>query len=158
MLVSCSGKEPKSAVEEFMNARKEGSTKAAYGMLDEKSRSVFSEKEFEEYCFIYRISEFEIAPAENGYIGISYKFFDKKFKKGSDELYTYYITDNIERIKVVKGKIIFPHVAFVAMRKAIEDKDIEKAKHFSDVMLDIDPENPDVLETAVKMGFIPAEK
>ena len=139
---------------EFMQARVDGDTKKAYGMLDENTRKVFQEKEFEEYCFVFKPSEFEVSGAENGYRKISYTFYDKKYKKGSKELYTFYMTDNIERVRIQNGKIVFPHVAFLSMRKAIEAKDVEKAEYFSNIMLELDPNNPDVLDTAEKMGFI----
>jgi hypothetical protein len=138
----------------FMQARTDGNTHQAYILLDKTTQTAFSEKDFEEYCFVFKPSEFEIMPEENGYTPISYTFYDKKYKKGSDELYTFYMTKNIEHIKLSEGKIVFPHIAFVNMRKAIEEKNIEKAKFFSDVMLGIDRNNPDVLETSEKMGFI----
>ena len=142
-------------VEEFMQARIDGDTKKAYSLLDRNTKSAFPEKDFEEYCFVFKPSEFEIMPEENGYRKISYTFYDKKYKKGSDELYTFYMTKNVERVKTVDGKIVFPHIAFVKMRRAIEEKDIEKAKFFSHVMLALDSANPDVLETSEKMGFVP---
>ena len=138
-----------------MQARVDGDTKKAYSLLDEDTKSAFPEQDFAEYCFVFKPSEFEVMPAENGYRKISYTFYDKKYKKGSGELYTFYMTQNIEHVKLNAGKIVFPHIAFVPMRKAIEDKDIEKAKFFSHVMLSLDSTNPDVLETSEKMGFIP---
>ena len=139
---------------EFMQARVEGNAKKAYGMLDENTKKIFSEKDFEEYCFVFKPSEFEVSGAENGYVKISYTFYDKKYKKGSSELYTFYMTDNVEMVKIQNGKIVFPHVAFLSVRKAIEAKDIDKAEYFSNIMLKLDPQNPDVLGTAEKMGFI----
>ncbi len=138
----------------FMQARLDGNTHKAYLLLDTNTQAAFSEKDFEEYCFVFKPSEFEILPEENGYVPISYTFYDKKYKKGSTELYTFYMTKNIERIRISGGKIVFPHVAFVSLRKAIEEKDMKKAKFFSDVMLGIDRSNPDVLETSENMGFI----
>jgi len=138
----------------FIQARTDGNTHKAYNLLDKTTQEVFSEKDFEEYCFVFKPSEFEVLPEENGYTPISYTFYDKKYKKGSNELYTFYMTKNIEHVKLSEGKIVFPHIAFVNMRKAIEEKNIEKAKFFSDVMLGIDRSNPDVLETSEKMGFI----
>ncbi|MBO4699246.1 hypothetical protein J5690_06510 [bacterium] len=137
-----------------MQARVEGNAKKAYRMLDENTRKIFSEKDFEEYCFVFKPSEFEVSGAENGYVKISYTFYDKKYKKGSSELYTFYMTDNVEMVKIQNGKIVFPHVAFLSVRKAIEAKDIDKAEYFSNIMLKLDPQNPDVLGTAEKMGFI----
>ena len=64
------------------------------------------------------------------------------------------MTKNIEHVKLAGGKIVFPHIAFISMRKAIEEKNIEKARFASEVMLVIDRTNPDVLETAGNMGFI----
>ena len=142
-------------IEEFMQARIDGDTKRAYSLLDRNTKAAFSEQDFAEYCFVFKPSEFEVMPEENGYTKISYTFYDKKYKKGSDELYTFYMTKNIERVRTVDGKIVFPHIAFVPMRKAIESRDFEKAKFFSHVMLTLDPKNPDVLETSEKMGFIP---
>ena len=138
----------------FIQARTDGNTHQAYILLDKTTQTAFSEKDFEEYCFVFKPSEFEVLPEKDGYIPISYTFYDKKYKKGSDELYTFYMTKNIEHVKLSGGKIVFPHIAFVNMRKAIEEKNIEKAKFFSDVMLGIDRSNPDVLETSEKMGFI----
>lgn len=140
-------------IENFMQARLDGQTAKAYAMIDKKSRTEFSEKDFENYCFVYKPSEFEIAAGQNGYIEVSYTFYDKKFKKGNNELYTFYMTKNIERLKISDNKIVFPHIGFVHLRKAIEEKNIKEAKYFSDVMLKIDPTNPDVLETAEKMGL-----
>ena len=152
---SCSKAEkPQDPVTQFMQARTDGNTHQAYILLDKTTQEVFSEKDFEEYCFVFKPSEFEIMPEENGYTPISYTFYDKKYKKGSNELYTFYMTKNIEHVKLINGKIVFPHIAFVNMRKAIEEKNIEKAKFFSDVMLRIDRTNPDVLETSGNMGFI----
>ena len=152
---SCSKAEkPQDPVTLFMQARTDGNTHQAYILLDKTTQEVFSEKDFEEYCFVFKPSEFEILPEENGYTPISYTFYDKKYKKGSDELYTFYMTKNIEHVKLNAGRIVFPHIAFVSMRKAIEEKNVEKAKFFSDVMLGIDKTNPDVLETSENMGFI----
>lgn len=156
-LISCQKAEKQPDIlEEFMQARVGGDTKKAYSLLDRNTKSAFTEKDFEEYCFVFKPSEFEIMPEENGYRKISYTFYDKKYKKGSGELYTFYMTENVERVKISSdGKIVFPHVAFVPMRRAIEDKDIGKARFFSHIMLALDPQNPDVLETSEKMGFIP---
>ena len=153
--ISCS-KADKQAdiVTRFMQARTEGYVHRAYLMLDKATQAAFSERDFEEYCFVFKPSEFEILPEENGYIPVSYTFYDKKYKKDSGELYTFYMTKNIEHIKLSGGKIVFPHVAFIALRKAIEEKNIDKAKFTSEVMLVIDRTNPDVLETAGNMGFI----
>ena len=153
--LSCS-KEVKSpdTATQFMQARIEGDNHKAYLLLDKTTQAAFSEHDFEEYCFVFKPSEFEILPEENGYIPISYTFYDKKYRKGSDELYTFYMTKNIEHVKLSGGKIVFPHIAFIALRKAIEEKNIEKAKFTSDVMLVIDRTNPDVLETSENMGFI----
>ncbi len=154
--VSCQNMEKQpDIIEKFMQARINGDTKKAYSLLDKNTQTAFSEKDFEEYCFVFKPSEFEISGEENGYKQISYTFYDKKYKKGSDELYTFYMTKNVERVRTADGKIVFPHIAFIPMRKAIEDKDIEKAKFFSHVMITLDPNNPDVLETSEKMGFIP---
>ncbi len=154
-LVSCSKNEksPDPATL-FMQARLDGNTHKAYILLDKTTQAAFSEKDFEEYCFVFKPSEFEILPEENGYIPVSYTFYDKKYKKGSDELYTFYMTKNIEHIRLSGEKIVFPHIAFIAMRKAIEERNMEKARFFSDIMLGIDRTNPDVLETAGNMGFI----
>ena len=153
--VSCSKEEkPLDTLSNFMQARIEGDSHKAYLLLDKSTRAAFSEHDFEEYCFVFKPSDFEILPEENGYIPVSYTFYDKKYRKGSDELYTFYMTKNIEHVKLSGGKIVFPHIAFIALRKAIEEKDIEKAKFTSDVMLVIDRTNPDVLETSENMGFI----
>jgi hypothetical protein len=158
LFVSCSSQKeetrPFDTAAAFMQARIDGETHKAYLMLDKTTQAAFSEKDFEEYCFVFKPSEFEILPEENGYIPLSYTYYDKKYKKGSNELYTFYMTKNIEHIKLSGGKLVFPHIAFVAMRKAIEEKDIEKARFTSDVMLVIDRTNPDVLETSKNMGFI----
>ena len=154
-LISCSkaAKSP-DPVTLFMQARLEGDIHKAYLLLDKATQAAFSEKDFEEYCFVFKPSEFEILPEENGYIPISYTFYDKKYNKESGELYTFYMSKNIEHVKLSGGKIVFPHIAFIALRKAIEERNIEKAKFTSEVMLVIDRTNPDVLETAGNMGFI----
>lgn len=154
-LISCSqtGK-PQDTVSLFMQARIDGDIHKAYLLLDKATQAAFSEKDFEEYCFVFKPSEFEILPEENGYIPITYTFYDKKYNKESGELYTFYMTKNIEHVKLSGGKIVFPHIAFISMRRAIEEKNIEKAKFSSEVMLVIDRTNPDVLETAGNMGFI----
>ncbi|MBP5201447.1 hypothetical protein J6253_01785 [bacterium] len=152
---SCSKAEkPQDPVTQFMQARIDGNTHQAYILLDKTTQATFSEKDFEEYCFVFKPSEFEILLEENGYTPVSYTFYDKKYKKGSNELYTFYMTKNVEHVKLSGGKIVFPHIAFLSIRKAIEEKNIEKAKFFSDIMLGIDQSNPDVLETAENMGFI----
>ena len=139
-LISCSKteKSPDPAAL-FMQARIDGDIHKAYLLLDKATQAAFSEKDFEEYCFVFKPSEFEILPEENGYIPISY---------------TFYMTKNIEHIKLSGGKIVFPHIAFISLRRAIEEKNIEKARFSADVMLVIDRSNPDVLETAGNMGFI----
>lgn len=141
-------------VTEFMTSRTAGKTDISYKMLDDKTKQIFSKKQFENYCFVFRVIEFEILPKNGDYIPVSYTFYDKKHKKNSNELYTFYITKNIEQIKIQNGKIVFPYIGFIALRKEIEQKNIEKAKYFSDVMLSIDPQNPDILESAEKMGFL----
>ena len=96
-LISCSKteKSPDPAAL-FMQARIDGDIHKAYLLLDKATQAAFSEKDFEEYCFVFKPSEFEILPEENGYIPISYTFYDKKYNKESGELYTFYMTKNIE--------------------------------------------------------------
>ena len=140
-------------VREFFEARVSGNADAAYGMLSESTKRLYSDAQFKEYCFIYKVVEFENSAANGGYIPVKYTFYDKKYKKESTELYTYYITDNIENLRVENGKILFPHVGFIALRQAIEARDPGKAEAAVKSMRDLDPENPDVRDTIDKMGF-----
>ncbi len=140
-------------VREFFEARVSGNADAAYGMLSESTKRLYSDAQFKEYCFIYKVVEFETSAGKDGYIPVKYTFYDKKYKKESTELYTYYITDNIENLRVENGKILFPHVGFIALRQAIEARDTGKAEAAVKSMRDLDPGNPDVRDTIDKMGF-----
>ena len=114
-----------SLIEELINQSKDNIYEKKIKEIKEQS-----EKDFENYCFVYKPSEFEIAAGQNVYIEVSYTFYDKKFKKGNNELYTFYMTKNIERLKISDNKIVFPHIGFVHLRKAIEEKNIKEAKYF----------------------------
>jgi hypothetical protein len=140
----------------FIELRKEGDTAQAYRMLSEKSRRYFTFDDFDDYCFIYRIIDVKSLKKEGeGYYEAVYTYYDKRFKKGSGELYTFYITENIENIKTDETGLLFPHTGFIALRENIEKRDTESAEQTVKTMLSIDPENPDVLKSAEQMGFIP---
>lgn len=140
-------------VKEFFEARVAGNAEAAYGLLSESTKKLYTEAQFREYCFIYKVAEFGIEAEKEGYIPVKYTFYDKKYKKDSTELHTYYITDNIENLRVENGRILFPHVGFISLRQAIEARDTAKAEAAVKSMRNLDPENPDVADTADKMGF-----
>jgi hypothetical protein len=140
----------------FMELRKEGRTKEAYDLLSVKSRKVFSFEEFDEYCFNYKVMEWsEPQKRDEGYYSVTYKYYDKRFKKDGSELYTFYITENIETVSMDGSGIIFPHTGFIVLRKKIEEKDVEGADFVVEKMISVDSRNPDVLESAKQMGFIP---
>ena len=83
-----------------------------------------------------------------------YNFYDKKYKKDSDELYTFYISSNTETVRIKEGKILFPHIGFIEMRKNIEERKTDELKETLRKMIIIDPENPEVNQTAKKMELL----
>lgn len=141
-------------LKEFMEARKTGNSSLAYEMLSESTKNIFSKQVFDNYCFVYRVIDYKVLREEGLYFELSYNFYDKKYKKGSDELYTFYISQNSEKVKIENGKIVFPHIGFVLIRKHIEQKDIKKVEETLIQMAQIDSENPDLKETVEKMGFM----
>lgn len=152
LISSCtqsSGK--KQIVGEFFKLREAGNTEKAWEMLSESSRKVFTEKEFNEYCFIYKVSETLGTKKEGEYFKIRYNFYDKKFKKDSQELYTFYIRENVENLKVVKGGIAFPYIGYLALRQAIEKGKMDDVKVALKKMLKVDNTNPDILKSAQDM-------
>ncbi len=144
------------AANKFMELRKEGKTKEAYEMLSNESREIFSFKEFDEYCFVFRVMEQTgIKNRSDGYYEINYKYYDKRFNKEDNELYTFYITENTENITFSQTGIVFPHTGFIQLRNRIEERDVSGAESVIKLMLSLDPRSPDVLESATQMGFIP---
>ncbi|HSW60787.1 MAG TPA: hypothetical protein VLJ60_08310 [bacterium] len=139
---------------EFMELRNSGNNGAAYGMLSDSTRAVFSEEMFNNYCFVYRVIEFEIFKESSGYVRSVYNFYDKKYKKDSDELYTFYISSNTETVRIREGKILFPHIGFIEIRKNIEERKMDELKETLRKMINIDPENPEVNQTAGKMELL----
>ena len=139
---------------EFMELRKTGNSSAAYGMLSDSTRLAFSSEAFDNYCFVYRVIDFEVFKESSGYVRSVYNFYDKKNKKDSDELYTFYFSSNTETVRIHDGKILFPHVGFIQVRKYIEEKKMDGLKETLRKMVDIDPGNPEVNETSEKMGFL----
>ena len=112
-------------VRKFFELRETGNTGEAWKILSEKSRRIFSKKEFKEYAFIYKVSDIIGIKENKDYFQVRYNYYDKKYKKNSDELYTFYITENVENLKVGKTGIIFPYTGYFALRKAIEKKRYE---------------------------------
>lgn len=140
-------------IDHFFEMREAGNTSDAWKMLSKGSRKVFSEKEFEEYCFIYKVSEIIDVSKDAGYYKVKYSFYDKKFKKNSNELYTFYIRDNVENLKVDKTGIVFPYTGYLFLRKAVEKRDMKDIGVTVRKMLQIDRSNPDVIKSAEKMGL-----
>jgi len=139
-------------IRQFFEMREAGNTEKAWNMLSDQSRSFFSVKEFEEYSFVYKVSEIiEITKGEE-HFKVRYYYYDKKYKKDSDELYTFYITENIENLKIDKTGIIFPYTGYTDLRKGIEKGDMNQVGTAVRKMLKIDHNNPDVLKSAKNMG------
>lgn len=152
-LPGCAGPEPGSVVKGFFEARKSGDFASAYEMLSENSKNAFSKEQFENYCFVFRVIEYGTAIEKDGYFGVNYSYYDKKFNKATGELYTYYINQNVENVRVENGKIVFPHTGFILVRKFIEEKKVDEAGNIFRKMLSIDRGNPDVRNSASLMGF-----
>jgi len=152
VFVSCT-KSDEGIVRKFMELRKAGNSEAAYDLLTETTKKTFNRHEFDNYCYIYRVIDFEIEPVQNGYFGAVYDFYDKRFNKASGELHTFYISKNRESLKVEKGKIVFPHIGFILIRKEVENKNIENVEEIINKMHRIDSENPEINETAENLGF-----
>lgn len=152
-LSGCAKPDDMSIVTGFFEARKSGDFANAYEMLSENSKNAFSKEQFENYCFVFRVIEYAVPSEKDGYLAVNYNYYDKKFNKVTKELYTYYITQNVENIKVDDGKIVFPHTGFTLVRKFIEEKKIDEAGSIFSKMFSIDSLNPDVLRSAALMGF-----
>ena len=140
-------------IDHFFEMREAGNTVEAWKMLSEKSRKVFSKKEFKGYCFIYKVSEIIDVKKGTGYYKVKYNFYDKKYKKNSNELYTFYIRDNVENLKVDKTGIVFPYTGYLFLRKAVEKRDMNDVGATVKKMLQIDRFNPDVIKSAERMGI-----
>ncbi len=141
-------------IAKFMELRKAGNSIEAYEMLSDSTKEVFSQEVFNNYCFVYRVIEFEVFKESSGYVRSVYNFYDKKYKKNSAELYTFYFSSNTETVRIMDGKILFPHVGFIQVRKNIEEKRFDDLKETLRKMANLDPENPEIKETAEKMGFL----
>jgi len=145
-------------INHFIELRKKGETEKAFRLLSQNSRNVFSIEDFERYCFIYKIVDTEVKIEEkSGYYVVTYSFYDKKFDKENDALYTFYISENSESIRVDDSGIVFPHTGFTVLRNNIENRDMASAKNTVEKMLAVDSNNPDVIKSAQKMGFIQDE-
>ena len=140
-------------INQFFQMRKAGNTVDAWKMLSKESKKIFSEKEFKEYCFVYKVSETVEVNENDGYYKVKYNFYDKKYKKNSNELYTFYIRDNVENLKVDKTGIVFPYTGYLFLRKAVEKKDMNDIDATIRKMLQIDRSNPDVIKSAEKMSI-----
>jgi hypothetical protein len=140
-------------IDKFFEMRESGNTVEAWKMLSDKSRKIFLEKDFKEYCFIYKVSEIIDVNERDGYYKVKYNFYDKKYKKNSNELYTFYIRDNVENLKVDKTGIVFPYTGYLFLRKAVEKRDMNDIDATVKKMLQIDRSNPDVIKSAEKMGI-----
>lgn len=154
----CAKHDEKPDIIKFFEARKSGDVASAYEMLSDSSKKAFSKEQFENYCFVFRVIDYKVESSEYGFVVVSYNFYDKKLSKETKELYTYYITRNLETLKVENGRIIFPHVGFVLIRQFIEQKKIEEVQKMFEKMLSIDNKNPDVIKSASLMGFQPENK
>jgi hypothetical protein len=154
-IAGCSSffKSDKEIVNEFMLLRVDGKNNAAYEFLDDDTKKVYSEEDFNNYCFVFRVIDYRIGKDVNGYFKVEYTFYDKKINRKTGELHTYYITENSENIKLKGGKIVFPHIGYVELRKNIESKLLDEASMTLRKMLSIDPANPDTSHTAEITGL-----
>lgn len=152
-LCGCSKPEESSVITGFFEARKSGDFASAYEILSQDSKNLFTKEQFENYCFVFRVIEYAEAEKKDGYFVVNYTYYDKKFNKVTGELYTYYITQNVENIRVENGKIVFPHTGFILVRKFIEEKKTDEAGNIFRKMLSVDRNNPDVKKSASLMGF-----
>ncbi|MCK5808724.1 hypothetical protein KAH37_07055 [bacterium] len=157
---SCSEKtEPKKVSHEnliirnFFVLRQAGDTDSAWLLLSEKTRKHITMEQFQKYCFIYKVMDFELKKSDGEFQQISYSFYDKKMNKDG-KLHNYFITNTEEYITVDKSGIIFPHVGFLVLRDAIRQKDMERAKRAIRQMLELSPKQPEVVETAKNMGLM----
>ncbi len=123
-------------------------------MIDSLTRNNITYDEFKNYCFVYRVTEYKIGNPEDAFMKVDYSFVDKKFKKGGKELHTFYISDNYEYLKIIDGKIVFPHPLFLKLRESIENQKIDEAKGIIKKMLQISPNQKDVYETAKTMELL----
>lgn len=157
--LSCSKKgettkvtQDKILVSNFFVLRKAGDSDSAWYLLSEKTRKHITIEQFKEYCFVYKVIDFSVEDEKDGFHQVKYTFFDKKVDENG-KLRNYFITKEKEYISVDGGGIVFPHVGFLALREAIKQKDIEKAKQIIKQMLELNPNQPEVIETAKNMGL-----
>lgn len=153
---SCSSlfKTDEEIVNEFMDLRVKGKNDAAYKLLDDATKKVYSAEDFNNYCFVFRVIDYRIGENANSYFKVEYSFYDKKINKKTGALHTYYITENSESITLKGGKIVFPHIGYIFLRKNIEDKELERASDALKKMLSIDSLNPDINHTAEITGLL----
>ena len=154
LISSCtkSSDDEQQKIAEFLKLRESGNTAEVWKILSDKSREVFSYKEFEEYCFIYKVSETLEIKKTGDYFTVRYNFYDKKFKKDSQELYTFYIRENIEHIRIGETGIIFPYTGYLSLRRAVEKGDMKEVDNALKKMIKDDSSNPDVLKSVKDMG------
>jgi len=141
-----------------MELRKNGENNAAYELLSEATKRAYSKELFDSYCFTFRVIDFEVSKEKSPYFLLSYNFYDKRYKKDSKELYTFYISSNSESVKVLNQKIVFPYPGILEIRENIEEKNSAELKKAALKMLSIDPENVDIIEMAKKMELYPEKK
>jgi len=115
-------------------------------MIDDKTQNLTGFNLFKKYCFIYKVESFEIKSEKNNYFEVNYKFYDKKFKKDSKQLYTFYISKTKEFIKFSQSKkIVFPYPFFIEIRKSIENHKTNDLKKIIKKMMLIDEKNQDLI-------------
>lgn len=160
VVVSCSKKAEttkvtpdKILVSNFFVLRKAGDSDSAWYLLSEKTRKQITIEQFRKYCFVYKVIDFSVEDEKDGFHQVTYTFFDKKVDEDGT-LRNYFITKEDEYISIDRGSIVFPHVGFLALRDAIREKDMDRAKRAITQMLDLSPQQPEVVETAKNMGLI----
>lgn len=140
-------------VTDFFKFRESGNTAEAWSLLSNESKTVFSQEQFNEYSYVYKVSDIIDIKKQGDYFKVVYNFYDKKFKKDSQELYTFYIRENVENVKVGKTGIIYPYPGYLTLRKSVEHGDMKKVEDSVKKMLKVDSSNPDVLKSAKDIGI-----
>lgn len=149
--VSCESKTD--VVNKFMSLRESGDYKKAYEFVEEASRKEIPFEKFSKYCFEYKVGDYNIKGEKDGAVEVEYHFFDKRYKKGTNELYTFYVSKNSEFLIVSSGKIVFPHPLFLDFKEMVRSHNSDEAEKIIKKMLSISPQQKEVLELASKMGM-----
>lgn len=147
--VSCDSKTD--IVNKFMSLRERGNYEEAYNFIDIDSKKEIPFEKFFKYCFEYKVGDYHIKGERDGAVEVEYHFFDKRYKKGTNELYTFYVSKNSEFLIVKGGKIIFPHPLFIDFKEKVRLHDSDGAEKVIKKMLSISPSQKEVLELAEKM-------